>query len=123
MGSSPATSALPEMRPPWNWGTRPSKSRSSVDLPPPELPATSVSPGPICKVTSRSEGATTPGYQYEMPSRRAIGTAMSAPPGRRRRQHEATHDEQRVDRRKVERRVWVPVHGHTREPGTDEQHG
>ena len=55
-GSSPATRARPEMRPPWNCGTRPSKSRSSVDLPPPELPATSVSPGSIVRSISRSDG-------------------------------------------------------------------
>ena len=50
---SPATRTKPEIFPPWNCGTSPLNTRSSVDLPPAEGPANSMNaPAGTSSVTS-----------------------------------------------------------------------
>ena len=60
--SIPATAARPANAPPWKCGTSPLATRSSVDFPEPDAPAsTTSSPGSISSVTSSSAGAAAPG--------------------------------------------------------------
>ena len=101
--SWPETSAAPAMRPPWKCGTRPLRTRSRVDLPPPDDPVTRVRPASTSTPTSRSAGSSAPGYQYERLVKRAI--AMSRPE----RKGGGTRRRTRYRWAGSERRIGVPV--------------
>ncbi len=60
----PATLNSPDASPPWKWGTIPQAARSSVDLPLPDSPASTVNdPGASSRVTPSSAGRADSGYE------------------------------------------------------------
>ena len=86
--SRPPTLSSPLASPPWKCGTRPQSARSSVDLPEPDTPASTVNvPGSSSSVMSRSDGRAASGIAVAEAlghhERLRHGPPPSAPRGRR----------------------------------------